>query len=117
MITWADVVALAPELGSLPIATQNAILAAVSVQVAAHVWGIKYNLACIYLAAHMGALSLMGSNGPSGQVIAESAGNMSRQYANNSPMGTDPLWDRTPWGREYRRLLRSLATARIGFVT
>jgi hypothetical protein len=115
MITWQDVLAIAPELSTVSLATYTAILADVAVQLNADSWGVRYDLASKYLAAHLATISTWGSQGPSGTVIGESVGGVSRQYANNSPMGTDPLWDRTPYGREYRRLLRQLPS-RMGFV-
>lgn len=115
MITWADVVAIAPELASVGVTSQNAILADVALRLNAARWGTRYDMASKYMAAHLGTLTLRGGNGPSGNVVGESVGSVSRQYESSSPMGTDPLWDKTTYGRQYRQLLRELVD-RIGLV-
>ena len=73
MITWADVIAIAPELASVPVDTQNAILLDISKQLSASRWGERYDTACKYLAAHLGTISTLGGQGASGQVIGESS--------------------------------------------
>lgn len=122
MITAADVLIIAPELGT-PTAqarvpttpSGDMIVADVLAQLDASRWGPRYDMACKYLAAHRWALTLRGAMGQSGAVVGESVGGVSRQYAQNSPMGTSPDYDLTPYGKQYKALLRGLV-GRIGLV-
>ncbi len=121
MIAWSDVVLIAPELGTpaytakLPDATCEQIVVDVVGLLEETQWGKAYDLACKYLAAHIAALAYRGASGASGAVTQESVGDVSRSYAANSPMGTDPDYDLTPYGRRYKMLKRSLV-GRIGIV-
>jgi hypothetical protein len=113
VITWSAVVAIAPELASVALATQTAILGAVEVQLAAGQWGTRYDLACTYLAAHLGAVSLAGAQGAAGPVTSESVGSVSRSYA--APVVASSNAGSTAYGREYERLKKQLV-GRIGVV-
>jgi hypothetical protein len=91
-IIWSDVVAMAPELALVPgVSAQNDILAYVNVALDVSLFGgesgPKLRLARIYLAAHFGKLSSQGGVGIAGPVIAESAGGLSRSYANLTMLG------------------------------
>lgn len=114
MITWADVTARAPELSAVALATQTAILADVVLLVNIKAWGAKYDLACTYLAAHMGTISRNGGLGPVGGIESENTGRVSRSYA--APPASDPYWDRSSYGATYKALLKTLP-GRVGFVT
>lgn len=131
MITWADVVNRAPELGRDPALTvlttvptggsatpATTVVADVILQLKDGTWkdDATRNLAMCYLVAHISTLIVRGGFGPSGAVIGESVGSVSRQYGNNSPMGSHPYWDTTPYGRLYRQLLRQ-NSARYALVT
>lgn len=109
-IVWADVLGVAPELSTVSALGQTDILAYVNEAFVVDEWGGDASkllrLARIYLAAHYGTVSVQGSAGAAGPVIGESAGGLSRQYASNSPMGTDPLFDTTPYGKAFRNLAR-----------
>lgn len=115
MITWDDVVALAPELAALLDPARTDILA-----LANSYWhedsvggegSQRLRMLRIYLAAHFGTFALAAAGGPgapAGPVVGESADGLSVQYASpfNQP-GFDPLWDGTSYGRLIRLLLRS----------
>lgn len=107
-IDWADVEGIAPELSDIPWSGRRCILAYVNNALDEDAWGGEESvrLARIYLAAHYGTITRQGGNGPSGPVVSESVGDLSRQYAAASPMGTDPLMDTTPYGKSFRGLLR-----------
>lgn len=113
MITWADVVAVAPELASVATATQNAILADVAAQLVAAQWGSRYDVACTYLAAHLGTLSKSGGQGVAGPVTSETVGSVSRSYA--APAVSESGMGSTSYGREYERLKKQ-NVGRIGLV-
>lgn len=118
-ITWAMVTAFAAELTVVPDSAQTDILAHVNTALKVDLFGgedaPKTKLARIFLAAHYGQLSLDGAHGASGEIVGKSLGPMSVSYASSSPMGTDPLWDKTTWGKQFRSLLRSSA-ARVPIV-
>lgn len=123
MITSADVLLIAPELAS-PAAqakvptTPNGdqYVADAIALLSAPRWALQYDLACKYLAAHRWALAVRGAFGPSGAVVAEAVGSVSRQYAAPSPAGSDPDYDLTPYGKAYLALRKGLLVARLGIV-
>ncbi len=109
-IIWTDVTALAPELTSVSSGAQTDLLAYVNTALKVSVFddetGPMTRLARIYLAAHYATISQQGGAGAAGPVTGESAGGLSRQYASFSPMGSDPLFDVTPYGKAFRGLCR-----------
>lgn len=116
-ITWADIVALAAELSVLPVAAQPVVVAHVNESIVDLAWPTDTltDHARKLLAAHMATVLIQGGLGPAGQVVGESVGGISRQYAAFSPMGSDPSFAGTPYGKLYRALLRTNAR-RIGLV-
>lgn len=118
-ITWDNVVAIAAELSTLGVDAQTIILDHVNVAFKVSLFGgedhPKVKLMRILLAAHYGQLTKDGAHGPAGQVVAQSRGGLSRAYASNSPMGTDPLWDKTVWGQQLRTMINTSA-ARVPIV-
>jgi hypothetical protein len=94
MVTWSDVVALAPELASVPETAQGAILGQVAEQLATAAWGTRLATGQTYLAAHLG--TLRGTKGY-----------RTEQVADHRRDTTGDL-DSTSYGREFRRLCRSL---------
>lgn len=117
-ITWTQVAALASELSDLDAGAQLLILEHVNAALDAAIWGgessPKLRLARIYLAAHYGTLARSNGNAAAGPVISESAGGLSRTYANMSVVGATRL-DSTSWGRLYSELVAT-TPARAGFV-
>lgn len=101
-ITWSDVEVIAPELSTLAISAQTAILARVDRQISDSVWGVFANDGRVYLAAHYGTLVGRGAGGV-GPVISESLGPMSRSYGWSGMYGALAT---TAYGLEYLRLLR-----------
>lgn len=124
-IIWDDVVNLDASLSAVPAATQAAILLDVRLQVSADAMEDRYDLACKYLAAHLGVVAerqrIGGVNGPSGPVASESLDGASRSYATGTTGGgaTDTTrisLDSTPWGREYQRILDLHTVTGLPFV-
>jgi hypothetical protein len=119
-IAWSDVTNFASGLSSVSSGAQTVILAHVNETLDTEKWGgessPKLKYARILLAAHFGTLTLQGASagGGFGIVTGESAGGLSRQYLAFSPDGTDPTFDKTVYGQQYRTLLRG-TMARIGF--
>jgi hypothetical protein len=104
MITWQDVVNIAPEFDSsiVPAGTQAAILAIVANQIDDTAWGEFADQGRAYLAAHLSAI-----RGDEGLVTQESLGAMSRSYA--LPPGIIGSLALSTFGAEYLRLLRIAA--------
>lgn len=64
------------------------------------------------VAAHMLTMALNGSDGPAGAVTAESAGGLSRSYAQPGGMNdTVGDWNATTYGRQYLTLRATLPTS------
>lgn len=108
-IVWTDVTALAPELSSVSVAGQTMILAHVNVALDVAMFGgedhAKTKIARVFLAAYFGSTSISGASGASGPVLSESAGGLSRSYANLMTTGGSGL-DRNGYGQMYRELVR-----------
>jgi hypothetical protein len=109
IITWTDVVAIAPELSSVAVAGQTLVLAAVGKQVGAGQWGDLQKEGQLALAAHMGTL-IKRAAGAVGPVVSQTVGPVSRTYAviasAASSLGS------TSWGSEYQRLIMILPAVR-----
>ena len=120
MITWADVVKIAPALSVVPVPTQDLILAFCVLQLSADTWGTKYDMGLTYLAAHLGTLWLAAQSGGgavAGLVRSETVGQVSRTWAvpaELDPSGSD--LDLTTYGQIFKRLIRGLLKARIPLV-
>lgn len=97
MVTWDDVIAVAPELSSVPEAAQDAILTQVDEQLSASVWGTRLASGQTYLAAHLGTVR----GAPNYQ--SESVGDHTRQVEGDL--------NSTSYGREFRRLVRTLGVS------
>jgi hypothetical protein len=113
-LVWADVVNVAPDLSSLTVAQQNAVLFDVDTQLAETKLGTRYFQACRYLAAHLGTLVKRGATGAGGVVSSESVGAVSVSYSVPSSSSDDGL-GATVWGMQYKRIIR-LSANRIGSV-
>lgn len=115
-ITWTNVTDHAPELSTVAVAAQADILAVANDVLDVVRFGgedaAKTKLARIYFAAHFGTIDAQGASGAVGAVIGETVGGLARQYAANSPDGTDPLWEKTPYGQAFRALLRATPALR-----
>lgn len=115
-IVWADVVSIAKDLAdpAIPAGAQTMMLAVVNKYIFLDGEdGEITKLARCYFAAHLGVFT-KAKGGPTGNVIAQAAGGLSRAYASNSPMGTDPLLDKTSYGQQFRLFCRlALAGPRI----
>lgn len=110
MITWHNVVAIAPELAAADPAQQAQILATVEREVSDTLWGDRANDGRCYLAAHLATLARMKGTGV---VTAAGVGPLSRSYA--TPQGLTGSFGLTSYGAEFKRLIRLLPTT-LGIV-
>lgn len=82
MITWADVVLLAPELSAIAVGAQTIILTYVNAAFDTTMFKTDaLKMARIYLAAHLGTVTRWQGSAIAGPVISESDGRFSRSYA------------------------------------
>lgn len=109
MIAWNDVVNIAPELLTLPVGAQNAILAQVYEELNPEVWCSKLDLGAVWLAAHLATISKRGGAG--GPVMSQTVGQVSQSYA--TTMSALSLLGATAYGQEYERLILTLPAARL----
>jgi hypothetical protein len=111
-ITWPDVIAFAPELSTVDVAAQVAILAYINATFNVSEWGGStapmLRLGMIYLAAHFGTITGQGANGAAGPVTKESVGEISREYMEAS-FSTGSDLSSSSYGQMYRTLVRQSA--------
>lgn len=117
-LVWDQVVAIAPELATLNATAQGLILGFVDDELDPGAFGgedaPKYLMARIFLAAHLGRTSQLGGNAVAGPVISESAGGLSRSYANLFSAGqSSGLWVGTTYADMFNALLMSSPQARL----
>lgn len=119
-VTWLDVLCIAPELATVPPASQACLLADVLLELEPDSWGVKYDLAVKYLLAHRAAIFLRNQTGVSatGVLVEETVGQVSRKFANvtMSANHADDL-DLTSYGQFFRRLLMGTLGCRGPLVT
>jgi hypothetical protein len=106
----ADIICRWPTLDKLVDSLEwAAAIGDAEIQVRESVWGARYDLGVVHLAAH--ALMLAHPEViDSGPVQSESVGGVSRTYAVASTINPSEL-ERTPAGREFKRMRRSLGLA------
>ena len=105
-ITKDDVLLIAPELSGVSDATWTALIDDAYLQLNADVWGARLSLAAKYLVAHLATLS---SRRGSPLVSSQTVGPVSVSYAVGTPTDGSSEYDSTPYGREFRRLMRAVA--------
>lgn len=108
-INWANVLEVAAELTTVPLALQTSILAHVNGNgVAVDVFdgedGTDTKLARQYKAAHMGAMTAEDAGGGAGPIISETEGAISRTYANLVTSSSD--LGMTKYGRAFQMMCR-----------
>lgn len=106
-INWSNVVDIAPELSTIPVNSQNAILAQVNTELSPSVWGTRIEIGRAWLAAHLATVSSGGGAG--GQVLSEKVGDVSRTYSDAGATGASS----SDYGQEFERLLLQLPAARF----
>jgi hypothetical protein len=114
MITWADVIAMFPAeaaLAAVPVPAQDLILARVA-ELSRSFFGERYELAQIYLAAHLAIVGAQGAASPAGPVIAQSEGGVSISYAAPMSSSVGPHAS-TSYGRLFDDLVRA-SPGRVG---
>lgn len=109
-IIWTDVTGFAPEVSTVTVAAQTAILAHVNTALDPAYFGGEEHAALkfarILYAAHLGTTSKRGASGAVGPVVSESLGPASRQYGWTGAVSGSKDFDSTPYGRELRQLMR-----------
>lgn len=113
-ITWSDVTAHASDLSAVAAGAQTDVLAYVNEMVDPAKLGgetsSRYRLARIYLAAHLGTVSLKRGAAAAGPLISETVGEVTRMYGFSAAAAGDIA--STGWGREYLALIRRTAASR-----
>ena len=99
------VVAVAPELATIPVASQVALLDQAVGHVDAGEFGDDTDAAIAYLAAHTAVVSKSQGQGP---IASESVGPLSRSYASLTSFGTLGL---TTYGIQFLELLKRCPAA------
>lgn len=115
-ITWADVVALAPELATLnadpaqDLVAKAAILAFVNEALNIDRLGgedaPRTRLARIYLAAHMGTIQKRGGAAIAGPMTSSSRGGISASYADHGQSSTAGEYGTTSYGQLYWSIVK-----------
>lgn len=109
-ITWSDVVTLAPELSTYPVAAQDFILDFVNNTLNVNVIdgedGPRTKLVRIFLAAHIATMLIRANNNQTGAVTQESLGPQSTSYAQMSGVLSDRL-NSTQYGIMYLKLINT----------
>ena len=105
MIIWSDVLVVAPELSTVPSASQAAFIADAYAEMNPDVWGAYLDRGAKYLAAHKGAVSQRrGQAGPTSNKRVGQVG-----QANAVVSGA---LESTGYGEEFLRILNTLPDAR-----
>lgn len=106
VITWENVLDLAPELSSLSKAQQLLVLEEVIREVKVAKWGDQATalIGGRYLAAHKGTIAKNRSGGQ-GTLQSVSIGSVSKTYAQSMAQGVSVL-ESTTYGKEFVRLRR-----------
>lgn len=112
-ITWTDVTNVAPELSTIAVAQQTALLLLVNDYLDPNTWegegSQKLTSGRAYLAAHLATLGKR--KGVNGMLTAEAGGGLSRSYG----MLTNPtMYSLTTYGEIFAMLAKS-TVARAGF--
>lgn len=113
-IDWTDVVDIAPELSTVAVGMQNAILADINEELDPAVWGTRLDAGSKYLAAHRATLATRAGSG--GAVQSETVGQVSRTYAVSSATA-GAGYSATSYGQVFEQLMLSLAAARFTLST
>lgn len=120
-VTWANVIAFAPEMSDVPFEVQMRILAHVNALNPRGFGGAtkpKYTLARIYMAAHFGSFALPDSGGNAGPVTSEtlSADSYSVDYSDAAVgVGGVQSFEQTSYGQQYLQLAAT-SLSRLPFV-
>lgn len=118
-IEWSDVVGFASEMSSVAEEVQDYVLAYVNDALDPDQFGgtasPKFRMARLFLAAHIGSGARPGTDGSVvGPVIAESAGGLSRTYANVVSSAMADL-EATTYGQQFQAMIRR-SPARLPFI-
>lgn len=111
VITWQNVVNIAPELAKVPEPAQTEILNFVEAQVPIERWQSRQAIGQTYLAAHLGTLRRRRGEGP---VASQNDGGLSE--SDHSLLAADGMLGQSSYGIEYLRLIRLLSRVAFGMV-
>ena len=104
-ILKTDILAIAPQLSTLPDSAWFTILAFINTFKGFKCDPALKRMALIFLAAHLGSMaSSTGSSGATGPVVSESAGGLKRTYGVSSSSTTSDL-GQTPYGIQYLAII------------
>ncbi len=102
MITWANVVNLAPELATVPAGAQAQILQLAYQEMDSTTWGDLLDSGATWLAAHLATLTLR--KGKAGALESARVGPVEQSWGS---LGTErSLLDATVYGQSYLRMIR-----------
>lgn len=107
-IEWLDVLDIAPELSTLPVSAQDALIADAYLLLSEGVNGDRLDTCAKYLCAHMATLNKR--KGLGGAITGQSVGQVSRQFA--SPATAWLSLADTGYGNTLLMLFRTNAAAR-----
>jgi hypothetical protein len=110
VIDWDDVTATAPELSTVPVEMQAAVLTAVAELVSDDaVWGSKLDVGRAYLAAHLATVARR--RGGAGPLQSETVGPVTRSFAVVAAATAD--YGATGYGTIFESILMTLPLARL----
>lgn len=110
MISWTDVVNVAPELATFPVAAQPTIIAQTYMQLDAGAWGALLDTGAAWLAAHIATMTTR--RGRAGTFESGKVGQVSTSWA--VLPGSSSRLDATGYGQEFRRLIDTNVLFRVG---
>ena len=110
-ISTTDITGRFPEFANVETSTIQLAINDAALSVNRDVFGVKADLATIYMAAHLLALSSPSNSKAGGRITSEKVGDLARTYAGGSEIGkSDPLAE-TKYGIEFLRIRRSVVTS------
>jgi hypothetical protein len=107
-VVQADINRIAPELAALSAPDFAGFLSDAQLELDATVWGLMLDLGTKYLVAHKMAIAHPELTSPH-PVQSEQVGDIRRSFAVSAPRDPD-AYDQTKYGREFKRLRRTLGT-------
>lgn len=110
-VNLAYIADLAPEFAGVDSGRVDRLVAIMTLQVPASVWGARQDLGIAYLVCHT---LKIGANQGSGPITQEKIGDLSRSYGQVNGGKGDP-YELTSYGQEFKRLRSQLVSTQ--FVT
>ncbi len=112
-----DVLAVAPELATLPDAAWIMVLAMVNSMKGMRCEPALRKLALCFMAAHFGSIAgYAGSSGTTGPIVSETLANLKRTYAQGITTASNADLNRTTYGQQLLALLKFSVSTRGPFL-